>query len=67
MQQFEVDFKAECHAGSTVKSSFASLGSVVANGNGECQQFLHSLKRCDSEDSCYELVRARSTWKVKSS
>ncbi|CAL5224469.1 g7161 [Coccomyxa viridis] len=58
--EVEIDYKSECMAGQTVES----LGSHIeedTNGTG-IRRFVHLLRRCD-ESGCYELVRARTTWR----
>ncbi|BDA48332.1 Palmitoyl-acyl carrier protein thioesterase, chloroplastic [Coccomyxa sp. Obi] len=60
LHEVEIDYKSECMAGQTVES----IGSRIkedTNGTG-ILRFVHMLRRCD-DSGCYELVRARTTWR----
>ncbi len=61
LKEVEMDFKAECHAGDTVKVLGHPL-TDLANGNGCAQQFLHLLRNADKGT---EVWRARTTWAPK--
>jgi hypothetical protein len=64
----EVDFKAECQAGDTVKSLIQPItlpsGTPEGNGASRTKHFLHMLlKDSSSGNAATELVRARTSWR----
>eukprot|EP00798_Chlamydomonas_sp_ICE-L_P029154 gene29152-32375_t len=63
LYEIEIDFKAECHAGQSVEVLSQALDGVENGDGSQCDQYLHVVKRCDDENKCYELIRARTTWK----
>ncbi|GAX73594.1 hypothetical protein CEUSTIGMA_g1045.t1 [Chlamydomonas eustigma] len=68
LYEMEVDFKAECQAGDTVKSLIQPIthnsGSPEGNGASGTKHFLHMLlKDGSSTHASSELVRARTSWK----
>jgi fatty acyl-ACP thioesterase A len=71
LSEVEIDYKSECLAGQTVeclaapttreKGTSTSDRKAPADAPG-AKAFVHTLRRCDDE-RCYELVRARTTWR----
>ena len=71
LSEVEIDYKSECLAGQTVeclaapttrdKGTSTSDRKAPADAPG-ARSFVHMLRRCDDE-RCYELVRARTTWR----
>ena len=71
LSEVEIDYKSECLAGQTVeclaapttreKGTSTSDRKAPADAPG-AKSFVHMLRRCDDE-RCYELVRARTTWR----
>ena len=74
LSEVEIDYKSECLAGQTVeclaapttreKGTSTSDRKAPADAPG-ARAFVHQLRRCDDE-GCYELVRARTTWRPSS-
>lgn len=60
LAEVEIDYKAECLAGQTVECVAARTLPPVESAGGAVS-YMHELRRCDGE-TCYELVRARTTW-----
>ena len=74
LSEVEIDYKSECLAGHAVeclaaptereKGTSTSDRKAPADAPG-ARAFVHTLRRCD-EERCYELVRARTTWRPAS-
>ena len=71
LSEVEIDYKSECLAGQTVECLAAPTtrekGTSTADRKAPAdapgaRAFVHTLRRCDDE-RCYELVRARTTWR----
>lgn len=75
LSEVEIDYKSECLAGHAVeclaapttreKGTSTADRKAPADASG-ARAFVHMLRRCDDE-RCYELVRARTTWRPSSS
>lgn len=74
LSEVEIDYKSECLAGQTVECLAAPTTRERGTSTGDrkapadapgARSFVHTLRRCDDE-RCYELVRARTTWRPAS-